>query len=170
MLPIDKIRKCLKIEYEDDDSVESIGQIYLPEFDSEVVFVIEFNKKINPELLIDSRMVKAIDNLFEQLNQKWVYELANKHFNDITNSTTYGRMTHELSKKHNGNVAEANRELFNIFDVKDVKNSMKLIQINISQDQTNEKDIYSSIRFEIPWDFEHGLVYEFKNNKFQGIE
>lgn len=167
---IDRIGQSIEKAYEDKDSVESLGEVFLTEVGSKVTFAIEFNKNKNPSLSIDAQMAQAIDDLLQQLNEPWMYDLAFEHYNERIQSTSYGTMTATLLEKHQGDAAAANREIFQIYHRADLKKSMQLIQINLSQDQENETYLYSSMRFAIPWDEEHGMVYVFKNMEFQGIE
>ena len=156
----EKYSKCLTFE------------IYSDLFCKSVICQIFFNKIDVETYEITDQLLSSVNHIISFITNKKILigKLCFQHYEKCISYTDY--MTpKDLLTKYNNDYSKANKELFGIYNEDEAFNSIGLNSIDFLE-QNNEgfMDIWTILNFSVPWENEHGMKINFKNQVFKRAE
>lgn len=141
-------------------------------FGKSVIYQIFFDETDGDTYEITDQILSSVNQIisFNTDKKTWIKTVCFEHYEKCISYTDY--MTpEELLKKHNNDYSKANKELFGIYNQQEAYNSIKLNSIDFLE-QMNEGvvDVWTIMNFSVPWEREHGMRIEFKNEIFVRVE
>lgn len=131
-----------------------------------------FDKTEGDTYELTEQILSSINHIldFGTDKKEWLEKICFEHYQKCISYTDY--MTpEELLKKHNNDYSKANMELFGIYDSLNAFKRTKLNSIDfLEQENDGVVDIWTIINFSVPWENEHGMRINFKNEIFEEVE
>lgn len=149
-----------------------IFEVHSNLFEELVTYQIFFDETEGDSYELTEQILSSVNCVlgFDFDKKEWLENLCFEHYGKCISYTDY--MTpDELLIKHNNDYSKANMEFFGIYNSQDAHKNIKLNSIDVlEQNNDGTVDIWTIMNFSVPWENEHGMRINFKNEAFAEVE